>query len=164
MLIHMLPHRGLQVHVRVLNDKQVLALALANTLSLKEKKNAWLAFVVFNPDNVFPAFKTFFCYHSLKEPNFIHNKNLLYTIPLSPYNYSQHFGIIFVTFITMLAFPTSHFYILNIGTNFKLIEPLMSDHSITLKSLHLPFTSVYNSLFCHLNVSHTFLNLILHLH
>lgn len=93
-------------------------------LSLKEKeKKAWLAFVVFIPDNVFPAFKTFFWHHSLKESNFIHNKNLLCTIPLSPYNYSQHFGIIFVAFITMLAFRTSHFYILNIGTNFKLIEP-----------------------------------------
>lgn len=43
------------------------------------------------------------------------------------------------------AFLTSHFYILNIGTNFKFIELPMANHSIALKILHFPFTPMYNN-------------------
>lgn len=53
----------------VLNDKQVLVSASANILSLKGK-NASLAFMIFNTDDVFPAFKTFFIISFLKTAQF----------------------------------------------------------------------------------------------
>lgn len=82
----MQPCQDLQLLVDILNDKQVFISALANILSLK-KKNPWLAFVIFNTDNVSLAFKTFFVLF-IQTAQFTHNKNVLSAMPLAPYNYS----------------------------------------------------------------------------
>lgn len=65
-------------------------------------------------------------------------------MPLSPYNYSLHFRLVVAAFITTLSFPTSHFHILNIDTNFNSIVPTMANHSTELKILQFPFISIYN--------------------